>query len=166
MLIKNISKKSATILFSFGFNKDADIDGRCHRGFEQTSWFQFTPLMYASIIGNINLVAELIQAGVDLNIKDEFYGFTALMWAAHKGQDKVVEVLLQSGADTYHRAQYDGKKLDAYALSKKHSCCSWLGFWQRVDEMSGKANFSKTQVLLNLPNCAASAPVISPSVLP
>ena len=53
----------------------------------------WTALMYASLFGYIEIVKELIKAGVD--IKDR-YGDTALDWAKDEGHNDIVELLRNS----------------------------------------------------------------------
>ncbi len=50
--------------------------------------YDFTALMYASYIGNLELVKTLISQGADVNIKDK-YGSTALMVALLQKQSEV-----------------------------------------------------------------------------
>ncbi len=45
------------------------------------------------------MVQQLLDAGVDTNVKDE-YGWTPLYWASRGGHDTVVQQLLDAGADT------------------------------------------------------------------
>lgn len=58
-----------------------------------------TPLMYAAIFGNPDLVMLLILngAGADFSIKD-YDGKTALMYAQEKKHMKVIELLKSYGA--------------------------------------------------------------------
>jgi ankyrin repeat protein len=55
-----------------------------------------TPLMYAALYADAGLVAEMLQAGADVNIRNEV-GATALMWAVDDVEK--VRVLLRRGAD-------------------------------------------------------------------
>jgi len=47
---------------------------------------------------NIKLVELLLQAGADINAKNN-YGWTALMWASKYGYKDVVKLLIKAGAD-------------------------------------------------------------------
>jgi len=62
------------------------------------SMMQATPLMYAASAGETGIVKILIQAGADVNEKDE-YGGTALIRAADSGHREMVEYLLDEGAE-------------------------------------------------------------------
>jgi len=62
-----------------------------------------TPLMYAAIYGDANLVAEMLRAGADPNIRSHS-GASALMWALDD-VDKV-RVLLQGGADVHATSDF------------------------------------------------------------
>jgi ankyrin repeat protein len=149
MLIKNLSNEAIKKLSAFGFNKTSSINHERQGGNALWGWLSFTPLMYAAYRGDIDLVKELIINDADLNIKDEFFEFTALMWAAYAGRDKVVKHLLDKGADFRHQSEYQGKLRDAYSLSKKESCCSMVGFWQRAEKVLGTADFDNTRSILN-----------------
>ncbi len=63
--------------------------------------FGFTPLMYASLSGDVELVKMLLaRSDIDVNVRDED-GWTALMEAIHFGWENVVKELLQyPGIDT------------------------------------------------------------------
>lgn len=148
MLIKELSIESKKKLSTFCFKENLDINQELQGGNALWGFYSFTPLMYAAFQGDLNLVKELVEKGADLNKKDEFFDSTALMWAASKGQNKIVEYLLKSGADATYRSNSFGKPQNAYSLSKKSSCCSVMGFWQRTKETLGLADFDNTQRLL------------------
>lgn len=57
-----------------------------------------SPLMQASIEGNLEEVKSLIRNGADINAKDK-YGDTALMGASREGNLEVVKFLVQKGAN-------------------------------------------------------------------
>ena len=65
------------------------------------------------------------------------------------GRDKVVKHLLDKGADFTHKSEYQEELRDAYSLSKKESCCSIVGFWQRAEKILGTADFDNTHSILN-----------------
>lgn len=149
MLISNLSNKARKKLLEFGFTENSDINCEQEGGNALYGWFSFTPLMYAAYQGEGDIVQELVQNGAELNKTDEFFKFTALMWAAWEGRDKVVEHLLAAGADSTYESNYRGKSCNAYSLSKKESCCSFVGFLQRVKKVVGTADVDHTHEILN-----------------
>jgi len=58
-----------------------------------------TPLMFASVMGQCNIVKWLLETGSDINSQDENNEWTALMQAVFHGHYIVVEYLLAAGAD-------------------------------------------------------------------
>ena len=58
-----------------------------------------TPLIYASVIGRLDIVEALITANARLNVQDKVTGWTALMQATFKGHKDVVKYLIGAGAD-------------------------------------------------------------------
>jgi len=63
-----------------------------------------TPLSWASMIGDLETVSELIKLGVDVNLtnKDDT---TALHGAAFLGKDEIVKLLLLNGANASKRSK-------------------------------------------------------------
>lgn len=63
--------------------------------------FMWTPLMAAVYSGQSNVVAYLLQRGVDIEARDA-HGNTALMWAVYVSDTNVtiVQMLLSAGAKT------------------------------------------------------------------
>lgn len=57
-----------------------------------------TPLMAASRQGDVGAVKDLIGAGANVNVQNE-YGDTALTWAAGKCRPAVIQILIDNGAD-------------------------------------------------------------------
>ena len=64
---------------------------------EGQSW-KLTPLIRASITGNVDVIKLLLEAGADVNAKDE-WGDTALMATAGYGNVEAAKLLIRSGAD-------------------------------------------------------------------
>ncbi|XP_063689954.1 ankyrin repeat and SAM domain-containing protein 6-like isoform X2 [Bolinopsis microptera] len=58
-----------------------------------------TPLMFASVMGQTEIVKWLLEVGCDINAQDENNKWTALMQAVFHGHYRVVEYLLSAGAD-------------------------------------------------------------------
>lgn len=103
--------------------------------------------MYAAYKGDLELVKELVISQAELDKKDQFFEFTALMWAAEQGKYEVISYLLINDADLKHKSDSSG--MDAYALSKKKSCCSIQGFWQRVQKITGAADIDKAHKVIS-----------------
>lgn len=55
--------------------------------------FKRTPLHFACIRGNLNIVKILVEAGCDTNIKDKFNQYTAIQYAQEKKFDDIVAFL-------------------------------------------------------------------------
>jgi len=91
-------------------------------GFTLKDFKGFTPLMFASVNGNANVVTRLIQAGADVN-RHTADNMTALMAAAQGGYSSCVRLLLAAGADK--AIQHSGSGLTAreIALRSGHSEC-------------------------------------------
>jgi ankyrin repeat protein len=72
------------------------------KGAHAKSWAQGrrTPLMWASVSGNLGVVKMLVQhmGGHELDARDQ-YGWTAMYCAAESGNDEVVRYLLLVGTD-------------------------------------------------------------------
>jgi ankyrin repeat protein len=66
---------------------------------ELTDNYSFTPLMIASMYGDMDMVRFLIARGADVNLTTrDFYG-TPLLLAASNGHLNVVKYLVENGAD-------------------------------------------------------------------
>ena len=57
-----------------------------------------TPLMWAAVYGQTDVVTFLVQAGANTEIYND-EGITALMLACFHGNNGVVKVLVESGVD-------------------------------------------------------------------
>ena len=66
--------------------------------------------------GNLATLTRLIEAGADVNAKDQ-HGQTGLMVAAHKGHTDLVRLLLNHGADLDHTAKFHLSALMLAVLS-------------------------------------------------
>ena len=58
-----------------------------------------TPLIYASMIGRLDIVEALVAANAGLDVQDKVTGWTALMQATFKGHKDVVKYLIGAGAN-------------------------------------------------------------------
>jgi ankyrin repeat protein len=58
-------------------------------------------LLEAIRSGDARLAAELIEAGADVNHRDDESGLTALLLAAGRGDEPIVRLLLDAGADPF-----------------------------------------------------------------
>ena len=70
--------------------KNADVNGADPEG--------FTPLMWASLDGQTDIVKLFLDKGANVNAKDK-YGRTALIEAAFRQDNPVVPLLLAKGVD-------------------------------------------------------------------
>ncbi|GDX36686.1 hypothetical protein LBMAG18_11970 [Alphaproteobacteria bacterium] len=77
-------------------------------------YYDYTPLHYASLDGNTELVELLLQKGAKVNIKDKFQN-TPFHFACQKGHFELVELLLKIGAD--FNQQNDSKEAPLHLLS-------------------------------------------------
>jgi len=59
----------------------------------------YTPLMFASYQGHVEVVQRLIKGGASVDREEEGDGWTALLFAAKQGNRDVVSLLLNSNAD-------------------------------------------------------------------
>ena len=75
--------------------------------------------LYASEIGDINKVKELLALGVNINIQNE-EGETALMWALQYANVQLVRELIKSGANVNIKDKYGNTALD-YAKDEGHN---------------------------------------------
>jgi uncharacterized protein len=83
-----------------------------------TNAFRVAPLHSASAISDIEIAALLIEAGADVNAKQN-QGVTPLHSAAHNGQTRLAELLIANGADVGARTDGDKTPLQL-ALEKNH----------------------------------------------
>ena len=64
----------------------------------EKQYWKLTPLIRASISGNVEIMKMLIEASADVNGKDE-WGHTALMATAEYGHVEAAKLLIKSGAN-------------------------------------------------------------------
>ena len=73
-----------------------------------------SPLHVAARKGYCEIITLLLDAGADINLKNEDMGATPLMIAVDAGQPEAVISLLKRGADL-HSTDYDGADALLYA---------------------------------------------------
>jgi predicted LPLAT superfamily acyltransferase len=91
-------------------DKGADVNAKTEDG--------RSALMFASLLGHVDVVKVLLDEGADVHAKDKF-GVTALMEASKKGYVDVVKVLLDEGADVNVKTE-DGRSALMFACSWGH----------------------------------------------
>lgn len=72
--------------------------------------------MYAASAGQKGLVAQLVEAGADINARASS-GWSALSRAALKGHAGIVQQLLAAGADASHPDSGEGKDILHHAIA-------------------------------------------------
>lgn len=56
-------------------------------------------VLEAAKSGDVAALRALVEAGADLNVKDDAQGWTPLMWATNQGHTEAAVFLIESGAD-------------------------------------------------------------------
>ncbi|TRY69888.1 hypothetical protein DNTS_015350 [Danionella cerebrum] len=75
-----------------------------------------SPLMMASVGGDLELVKLLVEKKANVNTQDTHHGWTALMQATYHGNKEVVRFLLEQGADVNLRAKNGYSAFDLLML--------------------------------------------------
>ena len=79
-----------------------------------------TALMYASEMGQLEVVKYLVESGADVNVQSTYDGKSALIWASINDQIAVMEYLLKHGADVNATTKYHNETALMYATVKGH----------------------------------------------
>ncbi len=72
----------------------------------------WTPLIYASRLGHLDLVKYLVENGADVSVKDGIEGWTALIHASIKGDVDIVKYLVENGAEVNTQSDSGETALD------------------------------------------------------
>ncbi|KAJ8297534.1 hypothetical protein KUTeg_024065 [Tegillarca granosa] len=113
MLWDSIRKGDLTASISLLENRTINLEERDENG--------QTFLMSACEFGELNIVRELLEAGVDPNAVDND-NWTALLCASREGHLEIVIELLEKGADIEHRDLLNMTCL-AWAAGRGHTEC-------------------------------------------
>jgi uncharacterized protein len=105
-------KNSDTAAIRVYANAGADVNGK--------DQFEYTPLAWAAMSGNVPGVQLLLDRGADINASDD-EGQTALMWASLLGHEDIVKMLLLKHANVNRRTRDHGITALMAAAAKGHS---------------------------------------------
>ncbi|MBW0433654.1 ankyrin repeat domain-containing protein [Leptospira yasudae] len=75
----------------------------------------------------LKIVASLIQAGADVNVRETWKGRTSLMWSVRNGNLDLAKLLVEAGADV--KAENPKENLNAYLTAfegKQYEIVEWL----------------------------------------
>jgi ankyrin repeat protein len=97
-------------------NCGADVNGHCCNDKLSTVHREWTPLVYAAYLGNIDIVKYLVRHGANVN-PDHMW--TPLMYAAKHGDYDMVKYLVDNGANVNANATYYGGTVLQMALESK-----------------------------------------------
>ena len=81
----------------------------------------FTALMASCLMGQLQIVKELLQAKANPNLQHEVSGDTALMWAVKCGYTDIVQELLKNGANPNISNQKGGRAIHIAVCSASTS---------------------------------------------
>ena len=107
----------------------------------------FSPLFFAIVLGNTDIVGVLLSSGAKTEWRDPKMGRTALHRAAAKGNLAVVEQLVEAGANLDARASNDDRTaLMLSAFSGNRACCwALLGAGADAAVIRGRGGQTATQ---------------------
>lgn len=109
-----------------------------------------TPVMWAAIQGQREIVVFLISMGVDLNVKDK-EGKTALMLASWAGNKEIAAILLDGGADV-NLADKDGNTSLMIALCEIGGRDVAQLLISKGADINTKNNFGNTPLMIAFQN--------------
>jgi ankyrin repeat protein len=106
-----------------------------------------TPLIYAVIGKNIEILRLLLEKGVGVNVRNKSNG-TALMYAAVLGESSIARLLLERGADVNVKHQ-SGYTALMYAAASENIDPEWIkAFLAKGAEVHAKAKDGETALTL------------------
>ena len=73
----------------------------------------------AVFVGNIGAIKQHLNAGLDVEAKDDKFVGTFLHWASAGGQKEIVELLIAKGADVNAKNERDETPLDCGIKNKR-----------------------------------------------
>lgn len=107
------------------------------------------PLLAAAAVGMIDVVEQLLNQGVEANLKGGYYG-NALQSAAYFGHSNIVEILLRAGANPNAKGGIYGSALQAASFAGHDSIVQTLIAWQAdVNQKGGKYGNALQAALYN-----------------
>ncbi|HXD30500.1 MAG TPA: ankyrin repeat domain-containing protein [Pyrinomonadaceae bacterium] len=89
-------------------DKGADVNAKFRYG--------MTALFKAAERGNLEVTKILLARGVDVKVKDTFYGANALSWAVQNEHNEVVKEILAKDPDSVDEVLLDGTRGDSVQL--------------------------------------------------
>lgn len=97
MKLTELSRTSRNQLFSAKFNLDTEIN-EIQTYMDAFGYFEYAPLHYAAMTGDLALIQELCNNGADIDMVAPYHDQTPLTWAAQSGKASAVKLLIQLGA--------------------------------------------------------------------
>ena len=119
---------------SFDLEKKFTFEGK---------WREMTALVYSAKKGHIDCLRVLLDAGADVNAKNED-GNTSLIYSAKKGHTDCLSALLDAGADVNAKDK-NGVTSLMYSARNGHSDCLRALLDAEAD-VNAKDNFGKTSL--------------------
>jgi len=152
MRLIELSKVSRNKLSKAGFKLDKDIN-EIQTYASVLGYFEYAPLHYAAMTGDLNLITDLCTHGANINAEAPLHDETPLTWAAERGRAAAVNLLISFGADldktvslrdasdkvvsSVPQGEYALQKAEKY---KKPSClwsfCQKILLWRELDYKS------------------------------